>query len=528
MGQSAHEALLGRRLNSSQIQRAAEVGFCLDLLVLERGSRSVGGLMALMQNTELTPERRSGIALLVLGGKYPLPEDFDSVRQGLALGNPAGALALAYSLTTRSSSKARILQVDRGIVEVTRYSAARRISGIPRVVKNLAFSPSFSDTALVVWENGVPGLGSRRPRGMVGFSKEHWVRPHERSGVLVLLYMRVARVLLANLFGARLLKFIDLYIRPLLRNFKDQARVPKYCVFLTDQQLYVPEVTSEEISQRLVVWKQVFPEIRISVIVHDMLPLTHPQYFPANVNREHLYYTRLLAVANQLFVATEALKTEVTARLASSFDGPPLVSVLPLPVSISEISTEHVGPDRSNPYFLFFGGFERRKALSDLVRYMEFVAPVSAPFRIVVLGAPWPGQGAEIWQTAERALVSGSVFEIVGAVDDRTLSSLISGASGILYLSHAEGYGLPVLEALSMGKLVITQDTQTNLEMSAIYGGVWPHFRFDDRNGFEAMARVVETADPFEALSVRTPEFSALPTDVDVWATHIRQSILER
>lgn len=523
ISQGRVQKALRKRLDFHQIQRAAEVQYCLGISVLTPGNLSLAGLMELMEQDDLPAERRSGLVLLVLAGSYPLLNSFESVCQGLLLGRPAQALALAYELTRGSKSRTQILQLDRDVIDVTRYSAARRISGIPRVVKNLAFSPSFSDVSLAVWENGVLGLSQRLPRGKVGFPKTHWRRSHERSDFLVLLYLRLASRLLVSSVGVLLLKFVELYVRPHLRKFRDKSRQPKHCILLTDQTVFLAEVPSEEISKRLLVWKRVFPELRFSVIVHDFLPLSHPEYFSAATNREHLWYLELLAQSDRLFVATEGLERESDAWLTKNRDRSPLVSVIPLPISLQNDGTERSHTEQQDPYFLFIGGFERRKGLSDLVRYMEFVSSQPIPFRIVVIGAPWPGQGAGPWQIVERALESPSVFSLEGTVDDRELSKLIAGAKGLLYLSHAEGYGLPVLEALSLGKLVITQDTPSNRELAARFGGVWHHFRFDDLGGYEAMVRLSTSSNPFEELSVPRPRISGIPADTELWAESIRR-----
>lgn len=95
-------------------------------------------------------------------------------------------------------------------------------------------------------------------------------------------------------------------------------------------------------------------------------------------------------------------------------------------------------------YLLFVGTVEPRK---NLRRLTEALDSIGSPLPLVVAGAPGWG-GADL---PERKDV-----HFVGFVPDADLPALYSGATVFCYPSEREGFGMPVLEAMSYGTPVVT------------------------------------------------------------------------
>jgi len=111
---------------------------------------------------------------------------------------------------------------------------------------------------------------------------------------------------------------------------------------------------------------------------------------------------------------------------------------------------ELAGDAANSGYFLFVGTLEPRKNLPRLLRaYARYVTenPGARLLRIAG-GAGWGGQdiGALV-----RELGLASRVQLVGKVDGERLRQLYRGAHALLMPSLYEGFGLPVVEALSVG-----------------------------------------------------------------------------
>jgi glycosyltransferase involved in cell wall biosynthesis len=104
-----------------------------------------------------------------------------------------------------------------------------------------------------------------------------------------------------------------------------------------------------------------------------------------------------------------------------------------------------VGRPDPAPYFLFLGTLEPRKNLETLIEAWRVVRRRLAVD--LVLAGRRRADGPVI--ATEPGL------RLAGEVPDHQLAGLYSGAVALVYPSHYEGFGLPVLEAMQCGAPVI-------------------------------------------------------------------------
>ena len=98
-----------------------------------------------------------------------------------------------------------------------------------------------------------------------------------------------------------------------------------------------------------------------------------------------------------------------------------------------------------------FSGRDPRKRVDLALEAVLALGP-DAP-RLRVLAAAGLPSGFE--ERAAAAIAAGRV-ELLGRVPRDQLWSVLSGASALVYPSVAEGFGLPVLEAMAVGVPVVT------------------------------------------------------------------------
>jgi glycosyltransferase involved in cell wall biosynthesis len=174
-------------------------------------------------------------------------------------------------------------------------------------------------------------------------------------------------------------------------------------------------------------------------------------------------------------------------------------------------------------YVLFAGTLEPRKNLERLLEAFERVRRQDPSLRLVVAG-PRGWRDEVLVERLRRA--SGVTWE--GRVGRDRLAALYRGALVLAYPSLGEGYGLPVLEALSVGCPVVVGAGTTPAEVMGDAG-----LAADPRD-VSALAQALErvTQDPAlrEVLALRGPARAATRTwEAAARATHrVYERVLRR
>ena len=200
------------------------------------------------------------------------------------------------------------------------------------------------------------------------------------------------------------------------------------------------------------------------VTIHDVVPWTHPETLtPRGVAFHRGMAQRAARRADLVLTPTEAVAEQVRRFVAPAAPVravPPPVWPLVVPADAAA-SREAVGVE--HPYLLFVGTAEPRKGLDVLVAAIR-EAGARVPDLVVVGPTGWGH--VRVDDLAARAGVASRVH-VLGRVDDATLAALYAGATAVAVPSLAEGFGLPLLEAMTLGAPVVTSDDPALVEVGS-------------------------------------------------------------
>ena len=115
--------------------------------------------------------------------------------------------------------------------------------------------------------------------------------------------------------------------------------------------------------------------------------------------------------------------------------------------------------EAEEPYFVVLGTIEGRKnhglLLSVWRKAIAAGGGASVPRLFIVGRRGWEAE--EVFSQLDSGALGDRVVEI-GPLDDRRLAPLLAGARALLFPSFAEGYGIPLVEALAAKVPVIASD----------------------------------------------------------------------
>ncbi|MBD3673269.1 MAG: glycosyltransferase [Planctomycetaceae bacterium] len=217
-------------------------------------------------------------------------------------------------------------------------------------------------------------------------------------------------------------------------------------------------------------------------VVYDLEPVRNPQFFPENtVNRFPAWlkaigthYDFALTISQTVgghlqqyyrdnLIATRLTNDRIVAfRLGSELDG----------VAAAELKKNSVRPeliqqleDNTRPTLLNVGTIEPRKNHTLLLDAFDNALARGADVCCLIVGViGWKCE--DVVQRMQSHPERGRRLLVYHDLNDEELKYVYSQADALAYTTHAEGYGLPVTEAMLAGLPVIANDLPVLRETS--------------------------------------------------------------
>jgi glycosyltransferase involved in cell wall biosynthesis len=192
---------------------------------------------------------------------------------------------------------------------------------------------------------------------------------------------------------------------------------------------------------------------RFVCLIHDLIPLEQPDLARPGQHRKHRRrIAATAAMADAVVVNSAATAAALRAWGGIGPRSPPVV-VAALGVDLPQPPTPHAG---ERPYFVCIGTIEARKnqrLLLDLWRRLAAELEERSPLLVLVGRRGYGGQAI----VRPLSALAGLVVEHTD-MPDIAMAALLRGAQALLLPSLAEGFGLPVAEALTLGVPVLCSD----------------------------------------------------------------------
>ena len=190
------------------------------------------------------------------------------------------------------------------------------------------------------------------------------------------------------------------------------------------------------------------------VTIHDLFFLGHPENTRAEIRRDYPLLTAQHARrADAIVTPSHHVKGLVSERLGVPADRIYVCS----PGAPSWRTLGHGPHVPSDGYLLFVGTLEPRKNLGALLdAYTVLLRMRTLVPKLVIAGRATPQASQWLAQIAAPPLAGH--IELLGYVSESAREQLFAGARALILPSLDEGFGLPVLEAMSAGVPVVVSN----------------------------------------------------------------------
>lgn len=367
---------------------------------------------------------RVWLVLTALSARFPLTTEVRAAQRRIELAAPRDAeiwlLRWAQACTSWEDAASEIeIVTDKPLVDVD-FSARHRLStGIQRVVRNLTPRWSTSrDVEIVRWK----GMSYTR------LTEEEAVRAGCDTAFS------------ADAGSVRLIPW----------------GVP----------VLLPEVPFPGHGARLSALAEFSPN-HVALVGYDCIPVISAELV-RDVEREKFgEYLELVKYADVVAGISESAAAEfrgfVSALAPQGLTGPRVVSCgLPTTVPVDPEGEKVPRPEL--PEVLCVGSLDTRKNQIALVEATEHLWRQGVRFRLNLLGAGG-AQPGDLLRLIEQLKDAGRPLEVGKGVTDARLDRAYRRARVVVFPTLHEGFGLPVVEALSYGVPVITSDFGSTKEI---------------------------------------------------------------
>jgi O-antigen biosynthesis alpha-1,2-rhamnosyltransferase len=221
---------------------------------------------------------------------------------------------------------------------------------------------------------------------------------------------------------------------------------------------------------------------RIVFFLHDIIPLTHPQVcHPVHVERFRKWFEQVTGVAD-LLICNSRFTQQCVADHLAQFPGTFLApsEVVYLGHDLGPLATGEIRHSRlrsafaaSPASFLCVGTLEPRKNLDTLINAFELLWNDGHQVSLILIGREgWLCDDllVRIRRHGER----GKRLFWLNDVGDADLALAYRQASALIFPSVVEGFGLPLVEALSQGLPVVASDIPVFKEIAGSHGRFFP------------------------------------------------------
>ncbi len=216
-----------------------------------------------------------------------------------------------------------------------------------------------------------------------------------------------------------------------------------------------------------------------AVVLHDVAFEVHPEWFsPRHRLPLHLLAKNAAKNARYILTISQFSKREIMRAYGVNPEKIHVIYLAPDRTFEEQKNEDGVRQVRvkynlTQHYFFFVGSIFGRRHIPECIEAFSRIARDFPDWQFFICGRNLTRPRIEIDERISKVNMDLGRDAIlhVNWVDDADLTSLYHGSDAVVYLSDYEGFGLPVLEGMSVGKPVLTSRADA---IEEVVGADWP------------------------------------------------------
>lgn len=234
--------------------------------------------------------------------------------------------------------------------------------------------------------------------------------------------------------------------------------LPRGAVYLNVGQLEVFRLCLSWLSRR--------PDVLPVFMIHDLIPLELPEHhLEIGIRLHRRIVGNTAEFAGAIIVPSKAVAGSVRKAVAEAGRRDVTIHAETLAVGPEFTGPFTADPELpATPYFVIVGAIDSYKNhLLTLRIWRELVRSMPTPPKLVIAGSPGVTADEVMTFLASEPGLRETVM-LSSGLSTAALRQLIAGARALLMPSLAEGFGLPIIEALAQGTAVLASDIPAHRE----------------------------------------------------------------
>jgi glycosyltransferase involved in cell wall biosynthesis len=211
-----------------------------------------------------------------------------------------------------------------------------------------------------------------------------------------------------------------------------------------------------------------FPASRTAVTLYDLIPLVERERYLTNHVLEKHFFRKIDHMRNAGMLLAISNYSKIEGYDVGGFASDRIVNISsavdpkfkPRPISTEREQDLRNRFSIRKKFLIYVASFDSRKNQEGLIRAFALASPdIVSDYQLVIVGKGWDEVYRRLEKIGKESGLKDNTVLFLGHIDDEDLIDLYNLSSLFVFPSFREGFGLPVLEAMSCGVPAIGSNT---------------------------------------------------------------------